>query len=164
MDERRTQRGFTLIELMIAIAVIGVLTKLVVPAFTTEQGRGTAKSEVAGVFAELIQREIDYEADHGGYLQAAACPSSSTGTAQSISACSATGTAWDTLGAHMPFSTVYCSYMVKTGTASQAPAPPTGFTMQQPAIAWFYITASCKVNGKTYKFFTSSVDTTTQLQ
>jgi prepilin-type N-terminal cleavage/methylation domain-containing protein len=164
VDEHRSEGGFTLVELMISVAVIGVLAKLVLPTWFKESTRGTAKSEVVAVFAALTGKELNYQATKGVYLAASACPATSTGTQQDISACSASGGVWNALGTVIPNKNVYCSYTITTGTASQTPTPPAGFTMTAPATTWFYVTATCLIGGTTYKFFASSVDTSLQMQ
>src|SRR6267142_4072311 len=141
---------------MVVVAVIGVLAKLALPSFFRESSRGTAKSEVVGVFAELTNKELNYESKKGVYLAAAACPASSTGKPQDVTACSASGGVWASLGTLMPTATVYCSYQITAGTSAQTAAPPAGFTMRQPATGWFFIVATCLVGGTTYTFFTCS--------
>ena len=160
----RDERGFTLVELMVVVAVMGVLAKLVIPQFIGESNRGKAKTEVVGVFAELTTKELEYQATKGSFLAAAACPASSTGAQQDITACGAAGGVWAPLKTVMPVTVAYCSYKVTSGTASQTPMVPAGFSMTAPATTWFFISATCLIGGTTYKYFTSSVDTSIQSQ
>jgi prepilin-type N-terminal cleavage/methylation domain-containing protein len=162
MQGRRGEQGFSLLELMVAVVVMGILAALVLPSWGREKDRGSAKSEVVAVFAELTQKEMSYQTASGYYYAAAACPSSSTGVAQAASACTGSGGAWEALALELPQSSLYCSYKITTGTSSQTPMPPSGFSMPQPATTWFFISATCKLNGTTYKYFTSSVDSTIQ--
>ena len=63
---RAKSRGFTLIELMIVVAIIGVLSALAIPAFRSyvQKARMTEGSAFLG---EIRQREEAYRAEFGQY-------------------------------------------------------------------------------------------------
>jgi prepilin-type N-terminal cleavage/methylation domain-containing protein len=161
VQHRETQRGFTIIELMIVVAIIAVLAAVVIPSFMKESRRAGAKSEVHPMFAELGTREDQYKTENNAYLAAAACPPSanSQGTDMTAAAC-ATGTDWTALRIQSPESKLKCSYTVSVGAAGVVPNTdalwPTWITATPPtpATGWYFIVATCPSNG----YFTASWD------
>lgn len=62
----KTQKGFTLIELMIVIAVIGVLSVLALAAYQEYQIRAQV-SEALGLAAGLKNTVAEYHSNHGSF-------------------------------------------------------------------------------------------------
>jgi prepilin-type N-terminal cleavage/methylation domain-containing protein len=163
----RDQRGFTLIELMIVVAIISLLTLVAVPAFFKDSRKARAKSEVSAVFTELQTKEEQYLIDNGSYLAAAACPTLPAPSGQDATACVGLGTPWKALRVQIPTVNLYCSYEITAGPATTAPTAPTGFTMPIPATGWYYIVATCDMDGSSTlnsTYFVSNVDTKVQGQ
>ncbi len=146
---------------MIVVAIIAVLAAVVVPSFFKESARASYKSEVHPMFAELSTRQDQYKVESNAYMDVAACPptASAQGTDMTTAAC-ATGTDWVTLRVQAPQSTLKCSYIVGSGTASDAPSAeaefPTWITDAPAslAIGWYWIKATCPTN----EYFTASWD------
>ncbi|HSD88547.1 MAG TPA: prepilin-type N-terminal cleavage/methylation domain-containing protein [Kofleriaceae bacterium] len=160
MREPSSERGFTIIELMIVVAIIAVLAVIVVPLFTSESKRGKAKSEVQPMFAELASREESYKGENSTYLTTAACPpsASTTGT-DSFAACLTTGSDWTNLRVQPPEKTLSCSYTITAGASTVDPIAllpswVTGVTALSLATSWYFIEAVCPYN----KYFTASWD------
>jgi prepilin-type N-terminal cleavage/methylation domain-containing protein len=172
--DRDSEAGFTLLEMLTVIVIIGVLAAVAIPAFTSTNSRGKAKAEVTAFFAELSIREEQYRVDRGTYLAAAKCPSTPSTSLQSMTACVTSGTEWgpnlgtapaqQRLNVQLPMEEGYCTYQIVTGTGAGT-AGPAGFTFVSPTGPWYYIHATCDMDGNTAntsEYFSSSKDSTIQ--
>jgi len=159
--------GFTLLEVMITCAVIAILAAIAIPAFSRESRRGKADTEIAPMFAELSVRQEQYKIDNSRYLTTAACPATPSAAGVSAAACVAAGQPWTTLRVVLPTQKLRCSYAITTGLGDVTVTNPSAFTFVSPPISWYYIIATCDMDGVaavTSKYFTSSVDSSIQKQ
>jgi type IV pilus assembly protein PilE len=65
-------RGFTLIELMVTVAIIGILTAIAVPAYTAYLQRSRVPPALDALSALATQMEQRFQ-DTGSYANGAAC-------------------------------------------------------------------------------------------
>ncbi|MGH0034367.1 MAG: type IV pilin protein [Myxococcota bacterium] len=77
-DERGQNAGFTLIELMITVAIIGVLAAIAVPSFVKYQNT-SKRAEAYTNLAGLAKSQKSYYAEFGRYVGVASEPLGLTG-------------------------------------------------------------------------------------
>ena len=75
---RKSQKGFTLIELMIVVAIIGILAAITIPNFLRFQLRARS-SEGKTNIAALRTAQESYQAEFGAYVSSLAVPAAVPG-------------------------------------------------------------------------------------
>jgi len=162
----RTQRGFTLIEMMIVVVVIAILAIVVVPTFFREGRKVKSNSEVTAMFAEIRTKLETYKADKGSYADMALCPATTSTTGVASSTCSGGGQAtWTALRINPPESILRCQYQVTAGPGTVTATPPAGFVFASPVASWYWILATCDGDNSSTtnaQFFAHSVNGTIQ--
>ncbi len=112
---RKNQKGFTLIELMIVVAIIGILAAIAIPNFLNYQLKSKtaeAKTNLGGIKTA----QESYRAENDTYRACSANPSAVPAGVKA--AWTATGTGFDVVG-FAPAGSVYYQYAVAiTGTTS----------------------------------------------
>lgn len=164
MRRRSKRRGFTLVEVMITVAVIAVLAAIAIPQFTRETRKSKATSEVNAMFAELALRQDQYKLENGVYLAATACPATTVPAGTIATSCSATGGPWAPLRVRLPSDKLFCTYTITVGNGAGT-SGPTGFTFSSPPGVWFYILATCDGDGdatQNAQYFVSSTSSAVQ--
>jgi len=71
MRSLRNSKGFTLIELMIVVVIIGILAALAIPRFTQASARAKEK-EADGILKQIYTLENAYFANNGAYAATSA--------------------------------------------------------------------------------------------
>jgi type IV pilus assembly protein PilA len=116
---RKSEKGFTLIELMIVVAIIGILAAIAIPNFIRFQLK--AKSSEGKVnLAAIRTAEEGYMAEYGTYVAAAVSPAAIPGsTKASFVNGAGAGAGFDQLG-WSPEGKVYFQYGVVIDTTNAA--------------------------------------------
>lgn len=116
---RRSQKGFTLIELMIVVAIIGILAAIAIPNFLRFQLKAKSSEGKANI-AAIRTAEESYHAEFGNYVGAALSPATIPGSTKAafVNAAGA-GAGFDQLG-WSPEGKVYFHYGVVVDSTNDA--------------------------------------------
>ncbi|MSQ02222.1 MAG: prepilin-type N-terminal cleavage/methylation domain-containing protein [Myxococcales bacterium] len=121
----RQNKGFSLVELMIVVAIIGILAAIAIPNFARMQLK-SKRAEVPGNVDGIKTAEVAYEASYNAFIDLAANPGSTSKTPQAFNT---SVTTWDAVGWE-PDGLVRGNYEVTGSTNTD-----------------FNVTGSCDVDG-----------------
>ena len=177
---RDREAGFTLIEMMVTVAVISILAVIVLPGFFGETRKTKALAEVQPMFNDLRVRLEQYLQERGAYpatigedtLYPPGAPSTTPIPLTTLPQ------TWQDLKVWISGpNKARCGYTWVTGLANDGTNigpiakaasntnPPQGFGFIAPGTTWYYLLAKCDMDGDNSTFswyFTSSVDPTIQ--
>lgn len=167
---RGRESGFTLLELVVTVAVVSILAALAMPSFFGETRKTRARAEVEPLFSDMRTRMEQHLQENGQYP-----PTVGEATFNPAGAPSTTKVPLDlAMAAWAPLklrlsgdSAVACRYTYATGLANAATnigtEAATRFGFTAPSANWYYLLAKCDMDGDPATlswYFASSVDAT----
>ncbi len=121
------QTGFTLVELMIVVAIVGILAAVALPAYTDYVTRGRLPDATSGLAAKQVQMEQFFQ-DNRTYIDAPACNSDTTRSPNFDFSCSAVTATTFTLQAVGKGAAAGFTFTVDHANSKATPTVPTGWT------------------------------------
>lgn len=122
----KTQNGFTLIEIMIVVVIVGILATVAFPAYTDYVIRGKIPDATSTLAAKRVQLEQFFQ-DNRTYAAAPACNADSTTSQYFDFSCSVQTATTYTLQAVGKASMAGFTYTVDQSNAKATTAVPTGW-------------------------------------
>lgn len=133
----KTQQGFTLVELMIVVVIVGILASIAVPAYSNYVMRGKIPDATSALAGKRVQME-QYFQDNHTYVGGTPCNNDTTSSRYFTFACPAAATA----GAYTIQAAGTGSMAGFTYTIDQSNTKTSSIAAPAPA-SWQATSASC---------------------
>ncbi|MEO7997333.1 MAG: prepilin-type N-terminal cleavage/methylation domain-containing protein [Gemmatimonadaceae bacterium] len=123
MPNTRRKTGFTLIELMIVVVIIGILAAIAIPRFASTKSRAYVTAEKSDLANLASQQELYYYSSHA-YAPTAVQANMSPTNGVTLSVTESTRTGWSATTIHA-YTSIRCAVFYGTA-AAVAPATQSG--------------------------------------
>jgi type IV pilus assembly protein PilA len=134
---RKSKKGFTLIELMIVVAIIGILAAIAIPNFLRFQLKSKSSEGKVNI-AAIRTAEESYLAEFGNYVTAAANPAAGIPGSSKDPFDITTGTDFDILG-WAPEGQVFFQYQVESSGNAYSVSAAADIDSDATNQAWGYV-------------------------
>ncbi|OIQ86359.1 fimbrial protein precursor [mine drainage metagenome] len=133
----KTQRGFTLIELMVAVAIVGILSAIAWPSYNSYIMRGKIPDATSNLASKRVLME-QYFQDNHTYVGGPACNADSTSSKYFTFSCPLAATATDyVIQAAGTGTMAGFTYTIDQDNNMQTTAAPSGWAApSMPANCW----------------------------
>lgn len=135
LRSQRSQAGFTLIEVMITVAIVAILSMVAMPSYREYVIRGNIPEATSRLATKQVQMEQFFQ-DNRTYVGGTACTADTTSSKYFNFSCAAVTATTFTMTAAGKDSMTGFSYTINQTGAKTTGAVPSGWSTPSPNTCW----------------------------